>query len=63
MKIKDEEMLNEANHAAKVANEKKSAEAKQTSVQHWNEQLELARKLRNLEKEAQLQLNKNKISA
>jgi hypothetical protein len=42
---------------------KKMADAKITSVRHWEEQLELARKQRCLEKEAQQQLNKNKIIA
>jgi hypothetical protein len=62
-KIKEEELLNDANKMGLEEQAKKMAEAKITSVRHWEEQLELARKQRSLEKEAQLQLNKNKIIA
>jgi hypothetical protein len=60
-KIKEEELLNDANIVGTMELEKKMAEAKSTSVRYWEEQLELVRKQRGLEKEAQLQLNKNKI--
>ena len=41
--------------------EQRRLAAKRDNLRHWEEQLALAKKERNAEKEAQLQLNKNKI--
>jgi hypothetical protein len=61
MQIQEEERINEDNLTLSIEEQKRRAYAKKESLRHWEEQLELVKQERNAEKEAQQQLNKNKI--